>query len=199
MASISATTGPVLSVRDLVVEAATPQGRQVSVGRSAAREAAVAALKAVRIPHPEQRLRQYPHELSGGMRQRVMIAIALACDPKLLIADEPTTALDVTVQAQILGLIRNLQRGPASAGIGMALILITHDMGVVAQMADRVVIMHDGKLVETGPVGEIFANPREDYTRALLAAVPRLSTAKPAPTPAGDTPPSPLAGEGWGK
>src|SRR5258708_2245107 len=152
MASISATTGPVLSVRDLVVEAATPQGRQVSVGRSAAREAAVAALKAVRIAHPEERLRQYPHELSGGMRQRVMIAIALACDPKLLIADEPTTALDVTVQAQILGLIRNLQRD-----FGMALILITHDMGVVAQMAARVVIMHDGKLVATGPGTEIFA------------------------------------------
>src|SRR5262249_45360034 len=134
------------------------------------------------------------HELSGGMRQRVMIAIALAGDPKLLIADEPTTALDVTVQAQILGLMRNLQRD-----FGMALILITHDMGVVAQMADRVVIMQYGRLVETGPVEEIFANPRDAYTRALLAAVPRLGTSTqiPYPSPSARTAPSPVEGEGW--
>ena len=120
-----------------------------------ARETALQALSAVRITEPERRLAQYPHELSGGMRQRVMIAMALAGRPKVLIADEPTTALDVTVQAQILDLIRSLQRE-----FGMAVILITHDMGVVAEMADRVVIMHEGQMVETGAVERIFAAPR---------------------------------------
>ena len=161
---------PVLTIGHQLTEAIRTHRRS---SRAAAREAAVAALKAVRISHPEQRLRQYPHELSGGMRQRVMIAIALACDPKVLIADEPTTALDVTVQAQILALVRNLQRD-----FGMALILITHDMAVVAQMADRVIVMHDGRLVETGPVAEIFSRPREAYTQSLLAAVPRLGTTR---------------------
>jgi len=135
------------------------------------RAAAVEALRAVRIPEPERRLRQYPHELSGGMRQRVMIAMALAGRPKVLVADEPTTALDVTVQAQILDLIRSLQHD-----LGMALILITHDMGVVAEMADRVVMMHEGRAVETGPVVQIFAAPKADYTRMLLEAVPKLGS-----------------------
>ncbi len=123
----------------------------------------------VRIPKSKSRLKQYPHELSGGMRQRIMIAMAMASEPSVLIADEPTTALDVTVQAQILDLMRDLKRE-----FGTSIILITHDMGVVAEMADRVVVMHCGQKVEEGLVGEVFQRPREDYTRTLLAAVPKL-------------------------
>jgi ABC-type glutathione transport system ATPase component len=134
-----------------------------------ARARALQLLKSVRIPEPERRLRQYPHELSGGMRQRVVIAMAMACEPRLLIADEPTTALDVTIQSEILALIDRLKREN-----GMAVLFITHDMAVVAQMADRVVVMYRGKIVEEGPVEEIFENPRDDYTRMLLAAVPKL-------------------------
>ena len=157
---------PVLSIGRQLGEAfGVHRGLGGRVGRNAAME----ALTAVRISEPERRLAQYPHELSGGMRQRVMIAMALAGQPKVLIADEPTTALDVTVQAQILDLIRSLQRE-----FGMAVILITHDMGVVAEMADRVLLMRDGRLVESGPVETIFTAPADDYTRALLAAVPRL-------------------------
>jgi len=130
-------------------------------------------LRSVRIPEPERRLKQYPHELSGGMRQRVVIAMAMACEPKLLIADEPTTALDVTIQAEILALINRLKREN-----GMAVLFITHDMAVVAQMADRVVVMYRGQIVETGTVSQIFENPREDYTKALLAAVPKLGGMK---------------------
>jgi peptide/nickel transport system ATP-binding protein len=152
-------------------------GRQIAeairahrkVDGAGARKLALEALEAVRISEPERRLRQHPHELSGGMRQRVMIAMALACRPKLLIADEPTTALDVTIQAQILELMRDLRRQ-----FGTALILITHDMGVVAEMADRVVVMHQGRVVESGPVVPLFEAPRQDYTRQLLAAVPKL-------------------------
>ncbi|MEM7041819.1 MAG: ABC transporter ATP-binding protein [Pseudomonadota bacterium] len=125
----------------------------------------------VRIPNPASRLRQYPHELSGGMRQRIMIAMAMASDPAVLIADEPTTALDVTVQAQILDLMRDLKRE-----FGTSIILITHDMGVVAEMADRVVVMHRGRKVEEGTVGAVFETPRENYTKALLAAVPKLGS-----------------------
>ena len=139
------------------------------LSRSAARARALELLRQVRIPEPERRLKQYPHELSGGMRQRVVIAMAMACEPRLLIADEPTTALDVTIQAEILALIDRLKRDT-----GMAVLFITHDMAVVAQMADRVVVMYRGKLVEEGPVERIFADPQEDYTRKLLAAVPRL-------------------------
>jgi peptide/nickel transport system ATP-binding protein/glutathione transport system ATP-binding protein len=139
------------------------------LSRTAARARALDLLRQVRIPEPERRLRQFPHELSGGMRQRVVIAMAMACEPRLLIADEPTTALDVTIQAEILALINRLKREN-----GMAVLFITHDMAVVAQMADRVVVMYRGRIVETGPVADIFENPQEDYTRALLAAVPKL-------------------------
>ena len=152
-------------------------GRQLTDGlethrglsSAAASERALELLREVRIPEPERRLRQYPHELSGGMRQRVVIAMAMACRPRLLIADEPTTALDVTIQAEILALIDRLKRET-----GMAVLFITHDMAVVAQMADRVVVMYRGDIVEEGPVERIFTDPQQDYTRALLAAVPKL-------------------------
>ena len=132
---------------------------------------ALEMLKLVRIPEPEKQLSQYPHQLSGGMRQRVMIAMALSCRPSLLIADEPTTALDVTIQAQILGLIKKLQQD-----IGMSVMFITHDMGVVAEVADRVVVMLRGEKVEEGPAVEIFHNPQHPYTKALLSAVPKLGS-----------------------
>jgi peptide/nickel transport system ATP-binding protein len=130
---------------------------------------AVEMLRKVRMPEPERRARQYPHQLSGGMRQRVMIAMALACGPRLLIADEPTTALDVTVQAQILELMRELARET-----GAAIILITHDLGVVAEMAQRVVVMYAGRKVEEAPVGELFRTPRHPYTLGLLGSMPQL-------------------------
>ena len=126
-------------------------------------------LRLVHIPEAERRVEQYPHQLSGGMRQRVMIAMALACNPKLLIADEPTTALDVTIQAQILDLMRELKQK-----IDAAIVLITHDLGVVAEMAQRVVVMYAGRKVEEAPVGELFRRPLHPYTRGLLASVPRL-------------------------
>ena len=135
---------------------------------AAARRAAVALLGRVRIPDPERRAEQYPHELSGGMKQRVMIAMALACDPALLVADEPTTALDVTIQAQILDLLRALQRET-----GMAVLLITHSLGVVARFAQRVAVMYAGQIVEEAPVRELFRAPAHPYTRALLRALPR--------------------------
>ena len=145
-----------------------------------ARARALELLRDVRVPEPERRLKQYPHELSGGMRQRVVIAMAMACEPRLLIADEPTTALDVTIQAEILALIDRLKRENH-----MAVLFVTHDMAVVAQMADRVVVMHRGKIVEEGDVTTIFENPQADYTRMLLAAVPKLGemrgTIAPAP------------------
>jgi peptide/nickel transport system ATP-binding protein len=137
----------------------------------AALRRAVDILALVGIPAPERRVREYPHQLSGGMRQRVMIAIALACNPKLLIADEPTTALDVTIQAQILDLMRDLK-----TRLGSAILLITHDLGVVAEMAERVVVMYAGRKVEEAAVGPIFAAPLHPYTRGLLGAVPRLGS-----------------------
>ena len=143
------------------------------LGADAARARALELLQSVRIPEPERRLGQYPHELSGGMRQRVVIAMAIANEPQLLIADEPTTALDVTIQAEILALINRLKRER-----GMAVLFITHDMAVVAQMADRVVVMYQGRIVETGTVTDIFENPQQDYTKALLAAVPKLGGMK---------------------
>ncbi|MCZ8434895.1 dipeptide ABC transporter ATP-binding protein [Achromobacter ruhlandii] len=159
---------PVFTIGDQIIEAIMLH-QQLS--RSAARKAARALLEKVRLPDAEQLLDRYPHQLSGGMRQRVMIAMALSCQPRLLIADEPTTALDVTIQAQILNTIRELQRD-----LGTAVIFITHDMGVVAEMADDVVVMLRGRKVEQGPVEEIFRAPRHPYTRALLAAVPRLGS-----------------------
>ena len=159
---------PVFTIGDQIVEAIMLH-QQLS--RSAARQSARKLLDKVRLPDAEQLLDRYPHQLSGGMRQRVMIAMALSCNPRLLIADEPTTALDVTIQAQILNTIRELQRD-----LGTAVIFITHDMGVVAEMADDVVVMLRGKKVEQGTVDEIFNAPKHPYTRALLAAVPRLGS-----------------------
>ena len=140
--------------------------------RDEAHERAIALLRIVGVPHPERRVDEYPFQLSGGLRQRVMIAMALACDPRVLIADEPTTALDVTTQAQILDLLRGLQRQR-----GLALILITHDMGVIAEMADDVVVMYLGRAVEKGPVDDIFHAPKHPYTRALLRSIPSIMAA----------------------
>ena len=166
---------PVFTVGDQLVEGLfTHRGLK----KAEARARALEILRQVRIPEPERRLDQYPHELSGGMRQRVVIAIAMACEPRLLICDEPTTALDVTIQAEILALIDRLKREKQ-----IAVLFITHDMAVVAQMADRVVVMYRGEKVEEGPVEQIFENPQRDYTKMLLAAVPRLGemTGKAAP------------------
>ena len=143
--------------------------RHRKVGKAEAWARALEMLKRVRIPAPEKRLRAYPHELSGGMRQRVMIAMALANDPELLIADEPTTALDVTIQAQILSLVRRLQEES-----GTAMILITHDLGVVAEAADEVAVMYAGRVVESGLVGDVFADPQHPYTIGLMGSVPSL-------------------------
>ena len=139
------------------------------LSRTQAREKAVEILRKVRIPSPEQRLDEFPHKLSGGMRQRVMIAMALVCEPRVLIADEPTTALDVTIQAQILELMRTLQQET-----GTAIILITHDLGVVAEVADEVIVMYAGRVVERAPVQALFDMPQHPYTIGLLGAIPRL-------------------------
>lgn len=153
--------------------------------KSAARQRAIELLEIVGIPQPERRITQYPHEFSGGMRQRAMIAISLACSPKLLIADEPTTALDVTIQAQILELMKDLQKK-----MGTSIIMITHDLGVVAEMCERVIVMYAGKVIETGTVDEIFYNPQHPYTKGLLRSVPRLDLNKDEPlTPIFGTPP----------
>jgi peptide/nickel transport system ATP-binding protein len=157
---------PVMRVGDQIAEALIVHD---IVGRAEARRRAIELLGAVRIADAAQRARDYPHQLSGGMRQRVMIAIALACHPPLIIADEPTTALDVTVQAQVLDLIRDLK-----AQHRLSLLLITHDFGVIAEMADRVAVMHRGRLVEQGPVRQILRSPSHDYTKGLLAAVPGM-------------------------
>ena len=165
---------------------------RIHLGKSH-REAAADAVRLladVGIPDPERRAQQYPHELSGGMRQRVTIAMALACDPRMLIADEPTTALDVTIQAQILDLLQKLQRER-----GMGILFVTHNLGVVAEIADRVVVMYAGRIVESGPVAEVFAHPRHPYTKGLLRSVPRLGQAvalkragTPLPTIRGNVP-----------
>ena len=139
--------------------------------RAQAKERAKELLELVGINEPDKRLKQYPHELSGGMRQRVMIAIALACEPKLLIADEPTTALDVTIQAQILELMMDLKKK-----LGMAIIMITHDLGVVASMCDRIAVMYAGRIVEYGTTDDIFYNPRHQYTKGLIRSIPKLDT-----------------------
>lgn len=139
-----------------------------AISKKEAWEKAIGLLDMVGIPMPEKRAREYPHQLSGGMRQRVMIAMAIACNPKLLIADEPTTALDVTIQAQILDIIKRLRKE-----LGMAVMFITHDMGVIAEVSDRVMVMYAGSIVEEAPVKKFFANPIHPYTRGLLKAIPR--------------------------
>jgi peptide/nickel transport system ATP-binding protein len=166
---------PVYTVGSQIVEAIRIHKKQ---SRKAARERAVQMLGLVGIPAPEERVDAYPHQLSGGMRQRVMIAMALSCDPELLIADEPTTALDVTIQAQILDLLRRLQ-----SELGMSILFITHDLGVVAEFAQDVVVMYAGRVVETGSVEKIFADPLHPYTRGLLASVPPLDASKDAGKP----------------
>jgi glutathione transport system ATP-binding protein len=166
---------PVFTIGDQICEVLLLHEK---ISKAEAETEARRLLDMVRLPDSAALLKRYPHQLSGGMRQRVMIAMALACRPKLLIADEPTTALDVTIQAQILTILRDLQ-----AELGMGMIFITHDMGVVAEMADDVVVMWKGKKVEEGPVAEIFANPQHPYTRTLLAAVPRLGSMAGEPFP----------------
>ncbi len=157
---------PVLTVERQLTEALE---LHMGMGKSDARKEAVRRLEQVGIPDPERRVKAYPHQFSGGMRQRVMIAMALSCDPKLIIADEPTTALDVTIQAQILELMKNL-----TSEFGVSLIVITHNLGVVARYADRVNIMYAGKIIERGDAKEIYRNPRHPYTVGLLHSVPRL-------------------------
>mgnify|MGYP001259397760 FL=1 len=157
---------PVLSIGDQVAEAAIVHQH---LSRGAGRARAIEMLRQVGIPEPEVRVDHYPHQLSGGMRQRVMIAMALICHPQILIADEPTTALDVTIQAQILELLQQLQQQ-----LGMAVLLITHDLGVVAGSADRVLVMYAGQVVETAPTRALFARPGHPYTEGLLASIPRL-------------------------
>jgi oligopeptide/dipeptide ABC transporter ATP-binding protein len=155
---------PVFTIGDQISEAVT---LHLGASKREARDRAIESLRQVGISHPERRVRQYPHELSGGMRQRVMIAMALSCEPKLIIADEPTTALDVTIQAQILELIRKVQEDT-----GAALLLITHDLGVVSEMATDVVVMYAGRIVEQGTVDEVLLSPRHPYTEGLLASIP---------------------------
>ncbi|HEX8829671.1 MAG TPA: ABC transporter ATP-binding protein, partial [Longimicrobium sp.] len=157
---------PVFTVGDQIMESLRlHQG----LNKRDARDKAIESLQLVGIPIPHQRVDEYPHQLSGGMRQRVMIAMALACDPKLLIADEPTTALDVTIQAQILELLNKLQ-----SDLGMSIILITHDLGVVAETCDRVIVMYAGQVFEEGPVDDVFHNPQNPYTEGLLRSMPKL-------------------------
>jgi peptide/nickel transport system ATP-binding protein/oligopeptide transport system ATP-binding protein len=162
---------PVFTIGNQICEAIELHQR---LPKHEVRAKAIEMLKLVGIPSPEKRIDDYPHQLSGGMRQRVMIAMALSCDPKVLIADEPTTALDVTIQAQILDLLRELQQ---STGLG--LILITHDLGVVAEMADEVLVMYAGRVAEQGKVREIFKQPKHPYTRGLLNSIPSLTPAGP--------------------
>ena len=157
---------PVYTVGDQIAEVVRLHqglGRREAIGR------AIEMLRLVHVPAPERRVRDYPHQLSGGMRQRVMIAMALACSPELLIADEPTTALDVTIQAQVLDLLAELK-----AELGMAILLITHAMGVVAEVAQRVAVMYAGRVVEEAPVAELFAHPLHPYTQGLIRSIPRL-------------------------
>ena len=144
-----------------------------NISKTDAKEKAIELLKLVGIPAPEQRFNEYPHQMSGGMRQRVMIAMALACDPQLLIADEPTTALDVTIQAQILEVLKELKER-----LKMGIILITHDLGVVSEICDRVVVMYTGKVVEQGLIREILDNPKHPYTEGLIAAIPTINDKK---------------------
>ena len=159
---------PVYRVGKQIVEAIRTHE---NVSKKEARERAIDMLRKVGIPSPEKRIDDYPHQMSGGMRQRVMIAMALSCNPKLLIADEPTTALDVTIQAQILDLMKKLQKED-----GSSILLITHDLGVVAEMCTRVIVMYAGKIVEMAPVEKLFATPSHPYTQGLIASVPKLGS-----------------------
>ena len=160
---------PVYTIGDQIAEV-IPLHQGLS--RRAALERAIEMLALVQIPNPQRRVHDYPHQFSGGMRQRVMIAMALSCNPKLLIADEPTTALDVTIQAQILDLLQDMK-----SRLGMSIMLITHAMGVVAEVAQRVVVMYAGKVVEEAPVDRLFANPRHPYTQGLIRSIPRIDLA----------------------
>jgi peptide/nickel transport system ATP-binding protein/oligopeptide transport system ATP-binding protein len=157
---------PVHTIGQQIVEAILAH---TQLSPQAAKARAIEMLELVRIPSAKQRVDDYPHLLSGGMRQRVMIAMALSCEPALLIADEPTTALDVTIQAQILDLLQDLQRR-----LGMAMLIITHDLGVIAEIADEVVVMYAGKIVESAPVDALFADPQHPYTIGLLGSIPRI-------------------------
>jgi oligopeptide/dipeptide ABC transporter ATP-binding protein len=161
---------PVFTIGDQIIEAITLHQK---VDRSTARQKAIEILDRVKIPSPEVRVDAYPHQLSGGMRQRAMIAMALSCKPKLLIADEPTTALDVTIQAEVLRLLKEIQRE-----MGMSVLLITHDLGVVAEIADRVAVMYAGRVMEYGPVDTLFENLRNPYTKGLLGSLPTLDKQK---------------------
>ena len=178
---------PVFTIGNQIEETLRVHGRAT---RRTARHKAIELLDAVSIPDPEKRVRDYPHQLSGGLRQRALIAMSLACEPVLVIADEPTTALDVTIQAQILDLLRSLQRK-----MGLALLLITHDLGVVAEMADRVAVMYAGRIVEEAPVNDLFADPKHPYTRGLMASIPggapgtRLQAIQGTVPPLGELPP----------
>ena len=161
---------PVFTIGDQIGEALVVHGL---AARRKARAQAIELLRAVKIPNPESQITAYPHQLSGGMRQRVMIAIALACRPALVIADEPTTALDVTIQAQILDLLREMK-----ATFNLSLLLITHDLGVIAETADRVAVMYKGRIVETGAVRDVLRSPQHPYTRGLLACIPGVQASK---------------------
>ncbi|WP_281984824.1 ABC transporter ATP-binding protein [Thalassorhabdomicrobium marinisediminis] len=172
---------PTMTVGRQIVEVLMQHRR---IGKNAARARAVELFKLVRIPSPETRIDNYPHEFSGGMRQRVMIAIALACEPDILIADEPTTALDVTIQRQILALLKELRDR-----LGMAIILVTHDLGVIAETADRVMVLYGGQVMEEAPVADLFAAPQHPYTRGLLAAIPDPRLAGRTLSPVRGSPP----------
>jgi peptide/nickel transport system ATP-binding protein len=161
---------PVYTIGEQIAESVRLHG---GLSKKSALDQAVEMLKLVHIPQPERRVNDYPHQFSGGMRQRAMIAMALSCNPRLLIADEPTTALDVTIQAQILDLMQELKER-----MGMAILLITHAMGVVAEMAQRVVVMYAGKVIEEAPVKELFAHPRHPYTQGLIRSIPRVDRAR---------------------
>ena len=172
---------PVFTIGNQLMEAIL---RHNKISRSEAKAKAINVLNLVGIPNPEKRLKQYPHEFSGGMRQRVMIAMSLSCEPKLLIADEPTTALDVTIQAQILELMKDLKNK-----INMAIILITHDLGLVADICERVMVMYGGTIVEKGTVHDIFYRPKHPYTEGLLKCIPRLNMEKERLNPIEGSPP----------
>ena len=169
---------PVYTIGNQIEETLRIHGR---ASRANAQQKAIELLATVSVPEPERRVREYPHQLSGGLRQRALIALALACGPALLIADEPTTALDVTIQAQILDLLRDLQRR-----LGLAVLLITHDLGVVAEMADRVAVMYAGRIVEEAPVDLLFADPKHPYTRGLMASMPGGEAGRPPEGDPGD-------------